>query len=218
MLEYVTTHGAPFLSGWDIHGANRDNTDNGRSWVRVAQGGGEFTVTLYRDSGRIEAVAAGTLDSATGKLDLSQLNDSGLAGSVRLGAAVAGDAIIDIFYACDEDLTARQSEIAGFLKDGNFAGREGFSEPCLRAKRVLDAMIEQRTGDGWIADDLQPLAEPAAQYALHYIYDYLSTRADDAAAQLAQHFKRQARASLARLEVSIGGCPERLFVARLIRT
>ncbi len=218
MLDYVTTHGAPFFSHWDIHGATRDNTDNGRCWVRVAEAGGEFTVTLYRDAERTEPVAAGTLDAASGELSLAAQNDSGLTGTVRLTGAEPADAIIDVFYACDTDLLARQAEIAGFLKDGNFAGRDGFSEPCLRAKRVLDALLSARIGAGWIADDLQPLAEATAHYALSFLYEYLSTRANDPASHLATHWRHKAREALPRIRLSLGGCEEQIFEPRLIRS
>jgi hypothetical protein len=217
MLEYVTTHGAPFLSHWDIHGANRDNTDNGRCWVRVAEAGGEFSVTLYRDAERTEPVADSTLEAASGELSLGEKNESGLTGTVRLTGAVPADALIDIFYACDADLLARQADITAFLKDGNFAGREGFSDPCLRAKRVLDALLEARIGAGYIADDLQPLAETTALYALSFLYDYLSTRADDPASQLATSWRHKARQALPRIRLSLGGCQEQLFEPRLIR-
>jgi hypothetical protein len=217
MLEYVTTHGAPFLSHWDVHGATRDNTDNGRCWVRVTEDGGDFTVTLYRDAERTEPIAAGTLASDTGELSLVAQNDSGLTGTVRLTGAVPADAIIDVFYACDADLLARQADITAFLKGGNFAGREGFSEPCLRAKRVLDALLDARIGPGWIADDLQPLAETTALYALSFLYDHLSTRADDPASQLATRWRHKAREALPRIRLSLGGCEEQLFEPRLIR-
>jgi hypothetical protein len=218
MLEYVSTHGAPFLADWDIHGASRENTDNGRCWVRVAENGGEFTCTLYRDADRTEPVAAGTLDAATGEMSLAELNDSGLTGTVRLTGATPADAIIDVFYACDADLLSRQAEIAGFLKEGNFAGREGFSEPCLRAKRVLDALLDARIGADWIADDLQPLADTTACYALSFLYDYLSTRGDDPASHLATHWRHKAREALPRIRLSLGGCEEQLFEPRLIRS
>ncbi len=217
MLEYVTTHGAPFLTHWDMHGASRDNSDNGRCWVRVVEVGGEFTVTLYRDAARTEPVAAGSLDAASGELSLAALNDSGLTGTVRLAGAFAADAVIDIFYACDEDLLARQSEIAGFLSDGTFAGREGFSEPCLRAKRVMDALLSARIGAGWIADDLQPLAEATAAFALSFLYDFLATRPDDPASEHAKQWRHRARKALPRIRLSFDGNEEQLFEARLIR-
>ncbi|MBK8208007.1 MAG: hypothetical protein IPK87_14620 [Planctomycetes bacterium] len=218
MIEYVTTHGAPALSRWDLHGASRDNTDNGRAWVRVKRNGNDHTVTMYRDAQRTLAVAAGTLDSSSGELALAALNDSGLDGSVRLHDAAPCDALIDIFYACDTDLLARHAGLAAFLDDGNFAGREGFSEPCLRAKRLIDALINARLPVGWLADDLVPLAEATSLYALQFTYDYLSIRADDPAAQLALRWRNAARESLSRIRLPLGGSAEQIFVPRLIRT
>lgn len=218
MIEYVTTHGALALSRWDLHGASRDNTDNGRAWVRITRDGSDHTVTLYRDTQRTQAVAAGILDSSSGELALAALNDSGLDGSVRLQDAQPCDAVIDIFYACDADLLARHAELSAFLVDGDFAGREGFSEPCLRAKRLIDAMINARLPAGWLADDLAPLAESTSLYALQFVFDSLSTRADDPAAQLALRFRSAARGSLTRIRLALGGSVEQIFLPRLIRT
>ncbi|MCC7509195.1 MAG: hypothetical protein IT464_07450 [Planctomycetes bacterium] len=218
MIEYVTTHGAPALTRWDLHGASRDNTDNGRAWLRLSRDGNDHTVTLYRDALRTRAVAAGTIDSSSGELALAALNASGLYGSVRLHDAVAGDAVIDIFYACDADLLVRHAGLAAFLDDGNFAGREGFSEPCLRAKRLIDALINARLPAGWLADELAPLTEATSLYALQFLFDYLSTRADDPAAQLALRWRDAARESLSRIRLPLGGSAEQVFVPRLIRT
>lgn len=215
MLEYVTTHGASFLARWKLNGATRDNTDHGRAYVRVTRDGNTFTVTLCRDEARIQAVAEGTGEN--GELTLSPVDDSGLSGSVVLTNAATADAIIDIFYATDADLLARQAAIASLLKEGKFAGQDGFSEPCARAKRIMDALLNARLGSAWIADDLQPLADATALYALHLIYDHLSTRHDDPAAQQSRHYRQHARKALGQITLSIGGDEQQVFEPRLIR-
>ena len=63
-----------------------------------------------------------------------------------------------------------------------------------------------------------PLAEPASRYALFFIYDYLSTRADDAAAQLAAHWRREARLALPRVRLSLAGEATTPFVPRIQRS
>lgn len=212
MIEYVTTHGVPFLSHWDINGATRENTDNGRCWLEV---NAAPALTLYRDPARQLAVATATLEPPGA--ELTPVNDSGLSGTLRVTQAHAALGVIDIFYAADDDLLARQAGIAQFLEDGAFAGREGFSEPCLRAKRVIDALLSARLGPGVILDELAPLCEPAACYALQFMFDYLSARADDAAAQLSLRWRNAAREALVRVRVKAGDIEIKPFEPRLLR-
>lgn len=213
MLEYVTTHGAPFLARWDIHGATRENTDNGRCWLAVDD---QLLLTLYRDNHRQHAVATAQL-GVSGTAELAPVNDSGVSGTVMAGQPATVLGAIDVFYAADADLLARHGGVAAFLSDGNFAGREGFSEPCLRAKRVLDALLYTRLATDVLVDDLSPLAEPAACYALQFVYDYLSCRSDDPAAQLALRWRNAARDALTRVRISVGGTEVEPFTARVLR-
>jgi hypothetical protein len=217
MLEYVTTHDDPAgaFARWVIDGADRVNTDNGRLYARLAEDG-DITVSLYRDAVRLQLVAQGTREG-TGELTLNEQNDSGLSGSVHINHAAAGDATLDVFYAADGDITALQGEVAAFLVDGAFAGRPGFAEPLARAKRVMDALLNARYPEGWRADDLTPLADATARYALFFIYEHLSTRADDPAGQLAAHWRREARLALPRVRLLLNGHPTTPFIPRVVR-
>ncbi|MCA8912027.1 MAG: hypothetical protein KDB82_09995 [Planctomycetes bacterium] len=220
MLEYATTHDDPngALSRWVLDAARRANSDDGRLYARVSEAGGDYTVSLYSDAARTQLVARGSITGDSGDVILTEQNSSGLSGSMRLRNATALDAVVDAFYADDDDLTALQKEVASFLINGEFAGRPGFAEPLARAKRVMDALLNARYPQGWRADSLAPLAEPASRYALFFIYDYLSTRADDAAAQLAAHWRREARLALPRVRLSLAGEATTPFVPRIQRS
>ena len=220
MLEYVTTHNDPdcVFSRWLLDGAGRDNTDNGRAYTRISEAGGDYTVSVYSDADRNALVAQGTLSGATtGNVTLAEQNSSGMSGSVRLREARSFDATIDLFYADAADLTALQKDITGFLIGGEFGGRAGFADPLARAKRVIDALMNARFPAGWRADDLQPLADATARYALFFIYDHLSSRADDSAAQLAAAWRRNARRVLPLIRISISGETFVPFTTRIER-
>jgi hypothetical protein len=219
MLEYVTTHDDrdAVFSDWLIDGASRANTDHGRLYVRVTQDA-DTTISLYQDSAHTQLVAEGTLDGDdTGEVTLTEENGSGLSGGVHVNFAGAQDATIDAFYADDADVTALRKDVAGFLTGGEFAGRPGFADPLARAKRVVDALLNARMRPGWRADDLQPLADVTARFALFFIYDYLTSRTDDAAAQRASHWRQEARAALPQIQLSINGCVVRPFTPRVER-
>lgn len=194
-LDYVTQHGALPLERWNFTGADRDNTDHGRLWAALARDGDDFTLTLFRDALRTQAVASGAR-TGPGALTLEPAGDSGLSGSVELAASGEGTAELDVFYACDADLVARHADVAAYLVGGSFAGAPGFSGPCARAKRVLDALLAARIGPGFRADSLQPMAEAAAGFALGFVYEWLSTRPDDPAHHLARRFVIGAREAL----------------------
>jgi hypothetical protein len=213
MLEYVTTHdhADTVFSDWLIDRASRANTDHGRLYVRLAQD----TVRLYRDAARTLLVAAGSLEG--NDVTLTAENDSGLGGSMRVNFAGLLDATIDVFYADDDDVSALQKDVAGFLVNGDFAGRPGFADPLARAKRVMDALVNARLAPGWRADDLQPLAGATARFALFFIYDCLSSRADDAASHRASHWRREARTALAAVTLSISGQAATPFTPRVER-
>ncbi|MBE7492727.1 MAG: hypothetical protein HS108_13365 [Planctomycetes bacterium] len=216
MLDYITQRGALPLTGWTFAGASRDNTDHGRLWVALAHDGGDVTVTLYRDELRLHAVAAGAR-SGPGPIVLEPAGDSGLSGSVELAAPGEGAAELDVFYACDADLEARHTGLAAHLADGRFAGQPGFSLPCARAKRVLDAMLAARLGPDFRADCLAPLSEAAADYALCFVYQWLSTRPDDPAHELARRFAHSAREALPAIRLRRGAEVVTPFAARVAR-
>ena len=220
MLEYVTTHDDPshVFTRWVIDGANRANTAHGRIYARTTSDVEDCVLSLYGDAARTALIATGTLNAAsTGNVVLTEQNDSGVSGSVHLQNATALDATLDVFYADDADLSARQKDIGGFVIAGEFAGRPGFSDPLARAKRVIDALMNARFPEGWRADDLQPLADATACYALYFIYDHLSTRTDDAAAQLASAWRRNARRVLPLIRLNLNGEPTTPFITRVER-
>ena len=215
MLEYVTAHdGPPGFSRWDFTGATRANTDHGRLYATAA---GLLNVTLYRDAARTAAVAQGSLAGNTGEMSLSAVNDSGLSGTARLEQAGTGLFTLDVFYACDADLSGRQTGLEQFLAAGQFAGRSGFSGPCLRAKRVLDALLDRCLPPGWQADSLQPLAEPAALLALQFVHETLAARQDEPAAACARAFALQARLTLQSLRLGVAGRIHTPFEPRVTR-
>ena len=220
MLEYVTTHGDPdnVFSAWLLDGAARANSDNGRLYTRITPAGDDTTVSLFRDADRTLLVADGTLVGGnTGQITLVEQNSSGLGGGVSVQAATPFEAEIDVFYADDNDVSALQKDVGGFLDNGGFAGRPGFAEPLARAKRVVDALLNARLAQAWRADELSPLADAAARYALFFIYDHLSTRPDDPAAALAAHWRREARLALPLINLSINGEPVSPFTSRVTR-
>lgn len=220
MLEYVTTHddAGGIFSRWQLAGANRGNTDHGRAYVKLAESAGDFTVSLYSDPGRSQLMARGTLNGDTdGDVTLNEQNLSGLSGSVHLSGASTVKAAIDIFYADDADVTGLQKDIAEFINAGQFAGAPGFSDPLARAKRVIDALMNARFPAGWRADDLQPLAEATARYALFFIHDHLSTRPDDPSAYLAAHWRHEARLVLPQIGLSLNGVRAVPFDSRITR-
>ena len=219
MLEYVTTHDDPdaTLTRWVIDGASRDNTDHGRLYVRIAQDA-DTTVSLYRDAARSLLVAEGTLvGDDTGEVTFTEENASGLSGSVEFQFASAMDATLDAFYADDADVLALQKCVEDFLYEGQFADRPGFADPLARAKRVMDVLLNARLPRGWRADSNQPLADATARFALFFIYDRLSSRDDDPSADRARHWRLEARAALAQIQLSIDGCLVRPFTPRIER-
>lgn len=219
MLEYATTHDDPHgvFTRWTLDGAVRANTDHGRLYARVTQPGGDTTVSLYSDAARTQLVADGTISGDTAPVTLTQQNSSGLSGSVEVTGAVQFDPTVDVFYADDDDVTALQKDVSGFLDGGEFAARPGFAEPLARAKRVVDALLAGRFPQGWRADALSPLADACARYALFFIYDHLSTRPDDPAAALALHWRREARLALPLIRLSINGETLSPFTSRVTR-
>lgn len=220
MLEYATTHDDPngVLSRWQLDGAARGNTDDGRAYVRVSKTGSNYTVNLYSDAARTQLMSQGTRSGDTGDVTLTEQNASGLAGSVHIQTATSFDATVDVFYADDVDVTTLQKDVASFLVSNEFAGRPGFAQPLARAKRVIDALLNARIPEGWRADSLAPLAEATARYALFFIYDYLSTRPDDPASRLAAHWRREARAALPSIRISLAGEVVRPFTSRIERS
>lgn len=216
MLEYVTARGTPALARWNISGAGRGNTSDGRLWFVLAQDGSDCALTLFRDQPCTLAVASGAR-SGPGALALAALNDSGLSGSVELAAAAQGRGELDVFYACDADLTALARDVEAHLSGGQFAGGPGFLVPCAGAKRVLDALLRARLGPGFVPDSLAPLAEVASLYALSFLYEWLAARPDDAASTLAGHFRARARAALPGLRLPCNGQWIAPFASRLAR-
>lgn len=210
MLEYATTHDDPtgVFSHWLVDGADRDNTDHGRLYVRIDDA---LEVSLYADAARTDLVAM-VEDN-----QVIEQNDSGLSGRVRVTNATPLLASVDLFYADDADLAALQGGVAGFLTEGVFNNRPGFAEPLARAKRVVDALLNARLPRGWRADDLQPLAHTTACYALLFIYDHLSTHVDDAAAERARHWRHEARRALPSLQLLINGASCAPFQPRVLR-
>jgi len=215
MLDYITQRGSAPTSKWAFIGANRANTHDGRAWARLTQDGGDFTVSVFRDELRQHAVAAGARSGA-GEVALAALNDSGLSGTVEI-AAGTGECELDIFYACDDDLTARHTGIAAFLIGGEFAGEPGFRGPCARAKRAIDAMLASRLGADIRAESLAPLAEAASSLALSYIYEWLSTRPQDPARVLATFFAARAASQLTAVRLRRGAELVTPFAARVVR-
>jgi len=198
------------FSRWVRDGAGRANTDHGRLYTRVSEAAGNFTVSLFSDAARTQLMAQGTLDADTGDVSLS--------GSVRTTDATPFEAVIDAFYADDDDLAALHKGISAFLANGQFANRPGFADPLARAKRVLDALLNARFPQGWRADSLQPLADATARYALFFLYDHLSSRADDPSAYLAARWRREARLSLPRVRLSLAGQVVQPFTAQILRS
>ena len=221
MIEYVTVHNdsAAISSAWDFAGASRGNTDNGRAYVTVSASGDDLIVSVYSDAKRSALVAQGTLVSATsGAVTLAEQNQSGLSGAVSLADGAANPGIdIDIFYACDADVTARQTGVAAFLTGGQFTGETGFALPARHAKQVVDSLLEVRGLQGKRFDGLSALAEVSTLYALFFIYDHLSERGDDSASDLAHRFRRQAREALPRVRLVIDGITHAPFISRIFR-
>lgn len=220
MLEYVTTHDDPqgVFSRWVLDGADRGNTDHGRLYTRVTEAGGDFTVSLFSDAARSALVAQGALDDDTGDVSLTAQNASGLSGSVRITDATTFEAVIDAFYADDDDMAALHKGIDAFLIAGEFANRPGFADPLARAKRVMDALLNARLPRGRRADSLQPLADATARYALFFLYDHLSSRADDPSSHLAMRWRREARVMLPHIRLSLGGQLVQPFTAQILRS
>lgn len=214
MPTYITIRDLPGTSRWHFDGASRDNTEHGRLYVTITEAAGLFTVSAFADAGLARLVAQGTGAAA---VTLAAANDSGLTGSVLLDESAPASGELDLFYACDADLTARHTGIEAFLHEGTFAGRAGFAEPCAQAKLVLDALLNARLGSGWRVDDLQALAPLAASYALSFLYDFLSTQPDDAAFALSRRFRADAREALGQLRLSVNGHTLRPFEPRVLR-
>jgi hypothetical protein len=187
LVDYVSVHGPAGTSAWRFFGDSRANTDHGRVYADVTPA----LVTLYRDAAMQHAVAQGAPDAA--HVSFEPVNDSGLSATCTLDASTHARLALDVFHADDADLLARQADLAGLLTDGNFAGQPGFAAPRRRAKRTLDALLDMRLPAGWRADDLQPLTDAAAAYALYFLYDHLATRADLPAAELARAWRARAR-------------------------
>lgn len=216
MPDSITQRGALPMTSWTFAGASRDNTDHGRVWAALARAGDDFTLTLFRDALRTQAVASGAR-TGPGAITLDESNDSGRSGSVELAASGEGTAELDVFYACDADLVARHADVAAYLVEGNFAGAPGFSGPCARAKRVLDAMLAGRVGLDFRAESLTPLAHAATDYALAFVYQWLSTRPDDPAHHLALRFADSARQELSAIRLQRGAEVIIPFTARVTR-
>jgi hypothetical protein len=215
-LDYVTQRGSAPTAQWQFAGATRDNTDHGRTWATVAQAGDDLTVTVYRDALLLHPVAQGAR-TGVGEVELSAANVSGLTGAVDLTDACPGHTELDVFYCCDADLVARHTGVTAHLTEGNFAGEPGFANPCARAKRALDAMLAVRLGAQFRAESLVPLAEAATALALFFLYEWLSTQADDPAAALAARFRVHAQQALGAITLQRGSELITPFAARVQR-
>lgn len=74
------------LSGWTITGATETNTANGALYGALttdSETPANYTVTLYSDTARTVAVAAGTREG-DGTITLEAVNDSGITGEVTV--------------------------------------------------------------------------------------------------------------------------------------
>lgn len=214
--NHITQRGNAPTTHWSFTGANRGNTSDGRAWARVSRAGDTFTVTVFRDELRDVAVASGSRNGL-GAVTLAEAGGSGLSGTVEIAHAATGDCELDVFYACDEDLVARHTDVSAHLMDGAFAGEPGFSGPCARAKGVVDVLLAARLGSDFRAESLAPLAEPTALYALFFLYSWLSTRADDPAGALAARFRAEAHAALPYVRLVRGAEVVTPFAPRVMR-
>ncbi|MCF6228231.1 MAG: hypothetical protein L3J82_06145 [Planctomycetes bacterium] len=221
MLEYITVwDDENTTDDWQIIGANRSNTDHGRLYIDVSIAAGDVTLILYKDADLLLAVASGTLaGEITGTLNLIEQNSSGLTGAVRLtGAKPLADSFLDVFYADDDDVTARHPAVNDLLIDGKFNGQQGFTEPLARAKRTIDSILESCcTEDTEPLINLQQLADVCALYALYFIFDAFATDGNSAASQLAARFRWQARHTFFEIKVQTSSgvySPLNAFVVR----
>jgi hypothetical protein len=212
MLDYVTIHGPATTSRWELTGDSRDNTDHGRVYADITPA----LVTLYKDSAMQHAVADGV--PLGDFVHMTHVNDSGLTASCRLDVSTPVQVALDVFYADDADLRERHADLDQLLDDfGMFAGYLGFSVPRRGGKRTLDGLLKSRLPHAWRADDLQPLADAQAAFALSHMYTLLMTRADSPAFELASMWKDRARNALAAIRLSIGGRTFVPFTPRVTR-
>ena len=74
------------LSGYqNITGISRNNTNNGTIYVNVAlAGGGNYKITLYKDAAMSQAIAETANYATTGEKALSELNSSGIGGTITV--------------------------------------------------------------------------------------------------------------------------------------
>lgn len=211
MLEYITVWDADCTDDWQLIGTNRSNTDNGRLYLDVSIASGNTLVTLFKDSDTTIAIAAGTLTGNTsGALTLAQQNGSGISGSLTVKNAqpVIGS-FLDVFYADDDDVTARHPDVNALLINGQFNGQLGFAEPLARAKRTIDNILDSCcTEDTEALVDLQQLADVCALYALYFIFQAFATDEKSPANQLAKRFRRDARHTFFEIKVQT---PTRVF-------
>lgn len=80
-----------------ITGLTLENTDQGRLYVNVFNlGGGNYNVYISKDAARTQTVAETASYAAPGDEVLSELNDSGIGGTITVDAVVAADTNIVI--------------------------------------------------------------------------------------------------------------------------
>jgi len=88
-----TTSATPHITALTFTGVDQgvNTSTEGRLWARFVANGGNWDVTFYTAAGASGAVAKATNVAASATGTLVAQNSSGLAGSITLGATIAGD-------------------------------------------------------------------------------------------------------------------------------
>jgi len=96
--------GSNQLSSWiGVLGLTLDNTDNGTLYVSIVdEGGGDYRVDLYSNSGRTAKVGHTGSYSGAGTETITADNSSGISGTIVVDAATGADVNIEVIFTIIE--------------------------------------------------------------------------------------------------------------------
>jgi len=136
-------------SRWSLTGVKTKtgalNVDNrGWLWFSAATVGDTMTVTVYKDASASSSVASGTgdvsgVDDAAVEITLSQLNSSGITGTVWIESTTSDVTTVPLFVTAilDKDIELEYTQ-AGGSHMANYDSTSGYADYCAAAtKHVL---------------------------------------------------------------------------------
>ena len=198
----IRGEGGQQSSGWKLSGYSRENTDGGMLYCKIYKDLPDYKVEVYKsaDMGSENLVASGSINSVSCKVELGEMNSSGLSGSLMLDYSLDIEFEMIVFYACYEDLRGFERNLADILDDnGEIDGRVRFESFIEHSKRIIDAHLAVRFARSAYSNPPgreqlscpDALREPAIFATLSALYFYLKSDFNDSNFHLALDYQKK---------------------------